>query len=141
MVSSRRRKKKKKEMILPILWFSVFVVCSASPCLSLSAAVVCCCCCSCWDDEKGITFKGSLGLMVERRELFMLWFWVWGFGGCMAIRKGGFGSLERKYLWEGISHSSKSENVQVLNLMSPCFYIYSNRGAKTENRKLTNSLI
>ena len=28
------------------------------------------------------------------------------------IRKGGFGSLERKYLWEDISHLSKSENVQ-----------------------------
>lgn len=81
-------------MILPILLFSVFVVCSASPCLSLSAAVVCCCCCSCWDDEKGMTFKGSFGLMVERRGLFMLWFCFWGFGGCMAVssdlwKKGG----------------------------------------------------
>ena len=28
------------------------------------------------------------------------------------IRKEGFGSLERKYLWEDISHLSKSENVQ-----------------------------
>ena len=60
-------------MILPILLFSVFVVCSASPCLRLSAAVVC----WCWDNEKGMTFKGSLG--------FMLWFCVWGFGGCMAV--------------------------------------------------------
>ena len=28
------------------------------------------------------------------------------------IRKEGFGSLERKYLWEDISHLSKSENIQ-----------------------------
>ena len=28
------------------------------------------------------------------------------------IRKEGLGSLERKYLWEDISHLSKSENIQ-----------------------------
>ena len=28
------------------------------------------------------------------------------------IRKEGFGSLERKYLWEDISQLSKSENIQ-----------------------------
>ena len=29
-----------------------------------------------------------------------------------SIRKEGLGSLERKYLWEDISHLSKSENIQ-----------------------------